>query len=96
MIEYEDNFDQEDFDSSDDDFEEVSDYDCDLLDENNCESETEFCPVCGAPVYEDAIRCDTCGEYITPVSDSKPKSKLDLTLLIIAAVIIAIILAFVL
>lgn len=28
-------------------------------------SETVACPACGAEVYEDALRCPRCGEYVT-------------------------------
>ena len=31
-------------------------------DEANC---TVSCPECGAEVYEDAVRCPVCGNYIT-------------------------------
>ncbi|MGD9855617.1 MAG: hypothetical protein AB7U20_11790 [Planctomycetaceae bacterium] len=34
------------------------------------------CPLCGAEIYEDAVRCPVCGEYVTrtahSVWDAKP------------------------
>jgi hypothetical protein len=39
--------------------------DDDEWDDDNDTSETLACPLCGADVYEDAIRCPNCGEYIT-------------------------------
>ena len=35
------------------------------------ETETAFCPKCGAEVYEDAVRCPVCEAYITPTSGSR-------------------------
>ncbi len=32
---------------------------------DDADSVTSECPKCGADVYEDAVRCPLCGEYIT-------------------------------
>jgi len=34
-------------------------------DEQDESSETVACPACGADVYEDALRCPICGEFIS-------------------------------
>ena len=47
------------FEQPGDEFEE-SEY----LDEDD-ETSTLPCPECGADVYEDAVRCPACGNYIT-------------------------------
>ena len=31
------------------------------------------CPHCGADMYEDAIRCPKCGDYVTPGAQSKSR-----------------------
>jgi len=45
------------------DFEDDFEGDADFDDE--WETETRECPHCGADVYEDAVACPVCGEYIT-------------------------------
>ncbi len=42
--------------------------DVDLDDLGDDESHLASCPACGAEVYEDAIRCCSCGQYITPTT----------------------------
>jgi predicted amidophosphoribosyltransferase len=58
----------DDWDSEyDDEYGPDSDY------EDDWESETIVCSHCGADVYEDAVACPVCGEYLTktthPLSD---------------------------
>jgi hypothetical protein len=48
-------------DDSDPDFDEA--YDVDYGDDDG-ESLTISCPECGAEVYEDAVRCPVCDNYI--------------------------------
>ncbi len=50
----------------DDEFPEEDEFDDDL-------SDTLPCNQCGAEVYEDAVRCPTCGVYIT--HDANPRSR---------------------
>ena len=40
----------------------------DVPDDEDDETPTASCPECGAEVYEDALRCPVCGDYITPTS----------------------------
>jgi ribosomal protein S27E len=49
-------------DDSDPDFDEA--YDVDYGDDDDSESLTISCPECGAEVYEDAVRCPVCDNYI--------------------------------
>ncbi|MHC4294952.1 MAG: hypothetical protein ACYSTL_05145 [Planctomycetota bacterium] len=35
-------------------------------------SETVPCPLCSAEVYEDADRCNICGQYISPHLQNQP------------------------
>jgi hypothetical protein len=56
-----------DFDSaeeelSDEEYPDETDADWDEEDE----TETFPCPVCGADVYEQSERCPMCGEYVSP------------------------------
>jgi predicted RNA-binding Zn-ribbon protein involved in translation (DUF1610 family) len=44
------------------DAENQDDYLDDAFDEENL---TETCPSCGMEIYEDAVRCPHCGDYIT-------------------------------
>lgn len=54
----------DDWDSEyDDDYGPDSDFDDDW------ESETIECSNCGADVYEDAVSCPICGEYLTANTD---------------------------
>ncbi len=48
--------------------EELNDWEYPDEDEMDDESETVPCPHCGADVYEDAVECPVCGQYITPGS----------------------------
>jgi hypothetical protein len=34
-------------------------------DDDDAESSVTECPKCGADLYEDAVRCPLCGEYVT-------------------------------
>ena len=56
-------YDSERFDSPDDDLNDFEYPDEDNFDDES--TETVLCPNCGAEVYEDAIRCPVCGDYIT-------------------------------
>lgn len=47
--------------------------DADLLDDDG-ETPTDACPVCGAEVYAHADRCPECGEYIIPGAPPAPTS----------------------
>jgi hypothetical protein len=38
-------------------------------------SGTAPCPCCGEDVYEEAVRCPNCGEYITPGAGSSSQPK---------------------
>ncbi len=58
-----DDLDDEDWDEGDD-----------AWDDEDAETATSECPKCGCDVYEDAVRCPLCGEYITH-SHSPWKSK---------------------
>jgi hypothetical protein len=50
--------------------------DADLLDDDG-ETPTEACPLCGAEVYAHADRCPECGQFIIPGSDPEtPRGKL--------------------
>ena len=51
----------EDDDFEDDEFEYFEDAEDD-------EAETIRCPACGTDVYEDAVQCPACREYISPSS----------------------------
>jgi len=33
--------------------------------DDDSESAVSECPKCGAEIYEDAVRCPLCGEYVT-------------------------------
>jgi len=35
--------------------------------EDDSDSPTTMCPKCGADMYQDAVRCPLCGEYVTRV-----------------------------
>jgi len=48
-------------DDSDDDWDEGDD----AWTDDDAESAVTECPKCGCDVYEDAVRCPLCGEYIT-------------------------------
>jgi hypothetical protein len=37
----------------------------DAWEDDESESAVSECPKCGADIYEDAIRCPLCGEYVT-------------------------------
>ena len=37
----------------------------DAWDDDDDESAVSECPKCGADIYEDAVRCPLCGEYLT-------------------------------
>ena len=52
-------------DDTRDDGDDQADDDADDAWNEDDASETMACPVCGADVYEDALRCPSCGEYIT-------------------------------
>lgn len=45
---------------------ELNDWEYPDEDESDGESETNPCPHCGADIYEDAVRCPICGQYVTP------------------------------
>lgn len=51
------------FESPDD---ELNDWEYPDEDNQDDEPETIPCPNCGVDVYEDAVQCPVCGEYITP------------------------------
>ena len=51
------------YDEFDDEFDDGSSDERDFDDDD--ESELLPCPNCGAEVYEDALRCPVCGDYIT-------------------------------
>lgn len=34
-------------------------------DDDDTETEVVVCQACGAEVYEDAVQCPVCGEYVT-------------------------------
>ncbi len=55
-------FDESGEELRDDEFPDDNDLDDDL-------SETVPCPQCGAEIYEDAVRCPTCGTYVTHSTD---------------------------
>lgn len=42
----------------------ANDYDTDGHDEDEA-NDVRPCPVCGAEIYEDSLRCPLCGNYIT-------------------------------
>ena len=44
---------------------ELNDWEYPDEDDADDESETIPCPNCGTDVYEDAVQCPVCGEYIT-------------------------------
>ena len=37
----------------------------DAWEDDDSESAVSECPKCGADIYEDAVRCPICGEYVT-------------------------------
>jgi len=41
------------------------DWDDDDLPEEGDEDAETPCPYCGAPIYDDAVRCPHCGEYLS-------------------------------
>ena len=43
------------------------DYDTDEYEDDDYDESSELrpCPVCGAEIYEDSLRCPVCGNYIT-------------------------------
>jgi hypothetical protein len=56
------------------------------------ESETAPCPLCGAEIYDDAVRCPACGQYIpaeTSAWSGRPLWWIFLGLLGIVVVILA-------
>ena len=79
--------DNQNFDSADD-YEEISDYDSDLLDED---SACLFCPKCGSEVYEDANYCTSCKNYITPVKNKNSNFARNFMILVILAIIFALV-----
>ena len=50
---------------TDDDPEDDWDEGDDAWEDDESEAALVECPKCGADVYEDAVRCPICGEYIT-------------------------------
>jgi predicted RNA-binding Zn-ribbon protein involved in translation (DUF1610 family) len=50
-----------DDDIEDEDWEEGDD----AWEDDEAESSVSECPKCGADIYEDAVRCPLCGEYVT-------------------------------
>ena len=55
--------DDERFDDPDHPMEDWEDPDEDDEEEVD-EAETRECPMCGMEIYEDAVRCPLCGEYV--------------------------------
>lgn len=72
--------------------------DDDLLDESPRESipitDTAWCPLCGAEVYAEADRCDTCGRWITPAH--RPPSRVPLKTIVAAVLVVAFLLWYLL
>jgi hypothetical protein len=54
-------FDEEDEEFRDDDYDEYSDED----QSDDDATDTVACPHCGAEIYEDAVRCPICENYVT-------------------------------
>lgn len=64
-------------------------------DADHAESETVPCAACGAEIFEDAVQCPQCGEYLSAAGFSvwqgRPAWFVALAILGIAAVIYALI-----
>jgi len=65
----------------------VDEIDADLLDAAADAEDHWFCPSCGAAVWEDATRCNHCGDWITPVESRRTRWA---TVWFIAAVVLVI------
>jgi hypothetical protein len=62
--------DDERFDDPDHPLDDWENPDPDDEDEVEDEAETRDCPMCGMEIYEDAVRCPLCGEYVGRASTS--------------------------
>lgn len=51
--------------SWDDDDDDEAEWDDDSEFDDDDETETVVCSNCGAEIYEDAVSCPVCGEYVT-------------------------------
>jgi DNA-directed RNA polymerase subunit RPC12/RpoP len=65
---------------------------CDLSDDS--EYDTVACPACGGDISELAERCPRCGEWIVP--GARPSGRRRLVVAVIAAVLIALLLIWLL
>jgi predicted nucleic acid-binding Zn ribbon protein len=50
--------------------------------------ETDPCPACGKPIYEDSIRCPHCGEYVHLEHAPSPQATWFWIALLLALVIV--------
>jgi hypothetical protein len=71
----------------DDDEDDIDEEGEDIADDGSTDSDA--CPKCGKPVYEDADRCPHCGSYITKedIAHRKPLWLIIAAIICIAAMI---------
>lgn len=79
-------------DEADDDEDAFDDEPWDAADDDDADGDTLPCPYCGAAIYDDAVRCPKCGEYLSREerpSPSQPKWVVITVLILLIAVAMA-------